>query len=240
MIHTYLYASLMADDFVPFPKCICAYVLCNMPVHHVASTLNTLNTRQVRQQEIHVLTELSRTRIVVYTRPCVLSYDETNERRRRGRELLRRTSWKVIRLKIIEIISYSMYFIFFSLSLSPPLSFSPFYYLYLPTGTLRKRSFLFFVNLGRNWRAIIEIISPSTFISTDAERKWVIWRMLDIDIRVYEKRTRRDITPRYFSFSEADPPHSLVHKTLDRDHCVRGSCMRTQMILANRICSRDK
>jgi len=48
MIHTYLHASLMADDFVPLPRCICAYVLCNMPVHHVVSTLNTLNTRQVR------------------------------------------------------------------------------------------------------------------------------------------------------------------------------------------------
>jgi len=33
MIHTYLHASLMADDFVPLPRCICAYVLCNMPVH---------------------------------------------------------------------------------------------------------------------------------------------------------------------------------------------------------------
>jgi len=132
-----------------------------------------------------------------------------------------------------------LYVFHLSLSLSP-LSFSPFYYLYLPNDTSRKRSFPFFVNLGRNWRAIVEIISPSTFISADAERKWVTnaWHWYPYAWK--ENELRRDVTPGCFPSGKADPPHSLVHKTLDRDHCVRGSCMRTRMILANRISSRDK
>jgi len=70
----HLHASL-TDDFVPLPRCICAYVLCNTPVHHVVSTLNTLSTsRQARPTTGNPCTYGTITYFYrVYSTSCVLS-----------------------------------------------------------------------------------------------------------------------------------------------------------------------
>jgi len=47
-VHTYM--LVLANDFVTAPEMYMRIrtVLCNMPVHHVVSTLNILNTQQAR------------------------------------------------------------------------------------------------------------------------------------------------------------------------------------------------
>lgn len=86
MVHTYTLVWPMTS-YRSYPRCICAYVLCNTPVHHVVSTLNTLSTsRQARPTTGNPCTygTIAYLYHSVYSTPCVFSYDKRQTRN--GRE----------------------------------------------------------------------------------------------------------------------------------------------------------